>query len=76
MRVITLEIDLHLAGDVGSQLVPRDEAQISVRALVTNEVFFALQNGVQNHGDTLNLVDITVLCRLHLLGMEIVEPGS
>lgn len=75
MRVITLEIDLYVAGDVGSQLVPRDEAQISVCALITNKIFFALQNGVQNHGDTLNLVGITVLCRLHLLGMELLEPG-
>lgn len=74
MRVIALEIDLLIASDVWSQLVPGDEAQISVRALVSNKIFLAFQNVVQNHGDSLDLVSIAILCRLDLFGMEIVEP--
>lgn len=74
MRVIALEIDLRIASDVGSQLVPCDEAQISVRALVSDKVVLVLQNGVENRGDSLDLVDIAVFGRLDFLGMEIVEP--
>lgn len=76
MRVIAFEIDLRIASDIGSELVPRDEAQISVRALVANKVFLALQNGVQDHGDSLNLGAIAVFCRLDIFGMVFIEPGT
>ena len=65
--VIAFEIDLCVPSDVGSQLVPCDEAQISICTLVSNKVFPALQNGVQNHGDSLDLGGIAVFCRLDLL---------
>ena len=74
MRVIGLEIDLRFAREVGSQLVPGDEAQISVRAFVSNKVFLAVQNGVQNRGDSLDLVDIAIFCRLDLFRMKLLEP--
>ena len=74
MRVIALEINIRIASDVISQLVPRDEAQISVSALVSNKVLLALQNGVQNYGDSLDLSGVPVFRRLDLLRMEFVEP--
>ena len=74
VRVIALEVDLRVASDVGINIIPRDEAQISVRALASDEVLLALQNGIQDHGDSSDLPSIAVIFRLNLSAVEFIEP--
>jgi hypothetical protein len=62
-----------------SSLVPRDEGQVGVRDLVSDQVFIprAFEMGINHKGDSLDLILIPVNGRGDvLLRMDMDEPGS
>ena len=55
---------------------PRDVAQVGIGAFVADEILFAFEDVVENHGYADNLLFIPFPCRVDLLLMEMVEPSG
>lgn len=56
--------------------IPSDEAQVGIRALVSDKVFLALKPVVQDHGDAFGFVFVALDGGGEFLGVEAGEPDG
>lgn len=76
-RVVILvasDIERLILADPRNQAVPRQERQIGVCALVTNEVFLALEAAINDADHTDHFLAVPLNSAWDLLGVEINEP--
>lgn len=59
-----------------SDPLPGDEAEVDVGDLGAEEVLFALEDVIEDGPDAINLLEVALLGRGDVLGVELVEPDA